>query len=111
MADAMLSSTRAGSLEEKLEKLDEERERIKKAEAELIDSGMKKEYLEIRKEAQRFIRDGKFEIEKIQKMSVKIMAVKDWKLFFSPYECVIIQWAAEGWFYRIMQFLAGDKDA
>jgi len=96
---------------EKLEKLDEERERIKRAEAELIDSGMKKEYLETRSEARRFIRDGKFEIEKIQKMAVKIMAVKEWKLFFSPYECVIIQWAAEGWFYRIMQFLAGDKDA
>jgi len=107
----MLSNTRAVSLEEKLEKLDEERDRIKKAEARLIDSGMKKEYLETRSEARRLVRDGKFEIEKIQKMAVKIMAVKEWKLFFSPYECVIIQWAAEGWFYRIMQLLAGDKEA
>jgi len=107
----MISNNRAESLEEKLEKLDGERERIKKAEAVLVDSGMKEEYLAVRREAKRIMMDGKREIEKIQKISLKIMTVKEWKLFFSPYECVIIQWAAEGWFYRVMQFLAGDKDA
>jgi len=107
----MMSSARSESLEEKLQNLDGERARIKKAEAELVDSGVKEEYLEIRREAKRIMMDGKLEIEKIQKISLKIMAVKEWKLFFSPYECVIIEWAAEGWFARIMQFLTGDKDA
>jgi len=107
----MVSNARVVSLEEKLEKLDGERARIKKAEAELVDSGMKEEYLKTRREAKRIMMDGKFEIEKIQKISLKIMAVKEWKLFFSPYECVIIEWAAEGWFARIMQFLTGDRDA
>ena len=102
---------RNDDLEEKLARLDEEKIRIDKAKELLVDSGLKAEYLEVRATARAHIRDGKYEIEKIQKFAKRIMAVKEWKLYFSPYECVIIQWAAEGWFYRIMQFLAGDKDA
>lgn len=101
----MTSHKKIKELEERLANLGDEKLKLEESKAKI--EPLKADYLERRAEAKKLAREAMWKISRLRDDADAIIKVENWELFFTPYEQVIIRWAGEGWFVRILQFLAG----
>ena len=92
-------------IDTKLEKLRLEKERIENAGRMLEERAER--WREKRAEAKQMIKAAKFLMDDMERQAKEISKIMEWKMFFTPYDAIIISYLSEGWKNRALLFMAG----